>query len=288
MYIFVCFIRIGGEWLNNGVSKKTRIVGGKTAEYGEFPYFVSIQRLVITEYDVGYSHFCGGGILSKYAILTAGQCCFVTIFYGSNIVIVGGTINLNDERILRIAAKECEIHPNYKNSTRENDIALIFLKNAIDFYSWPNIQPALYSTDPIKVGQKCSIMGFGAIDESSETYPTELKTVMQTVDTQQVCESAFNIHQTYNIEAMFCAGEDSGKSGCVGDSGSPFVCSDIIYGVAVYGFSKCGTGPTAYINIAFYNDWIKNTIATKSGKSAGPISPREIQFELKGSNNSQY
>lgn len=50
--------------LNNKLSG--RIVGGNEAVSGAFPYQVSLQR--------GYFHFCGGSILNKRWILSAGHC----------------------------------------------------------------------------------------------------------------------------------------------------------------------------------------------------------------------
>ena len=48
-----------------------RIVGGRPAIDGEFPWQVSIQTNDGTN---TYIHFCGGTILSKYTILTAAHC----------------------------------------------------------------------------------------------------------------------------------------------------------------------------------------------------------------------
>ena len=48
-----------------------RIVGGRPAKDGEFPWQVSLQTK--NENDT-YMHFCGGTILSKYTILTAAHC----------------------------------------------------------------------------------------------------------------------------------------------------------------------------------------------------------------------
>ena len=48
-----------------------RIVGGKDAKDGEFPWQVSIRNLA----GIGYSHFCGGSIIDKKWILTSAACC---------------------------------------------------------------------------------------------------------------------------------------------------------------------------------------------------------------------
>ena len=50
----------------------TRIIGGRRAKEGEFPWQVSIGRISVTSGII--THFCGGTILSSNTILTAAHC----------------------------------------------------------------------------------------------------------------------------------------------------------------------------------------------------------------------
>ncbi|XP_075232436.1 serine protease 1-like [Lycorma delicatula] len=237
LYIFFGLIRnVIGELFNNDVGKSLKIVGGEIAKYGEFPYFVSVQRNKKVRTFTGLVHLCGGA----------------------------GIINLDDANPYKIAVAKCIIHPDYNDNITNNDIAVLFVKRAIDFTRRPNIRPVLYSSKPIEKHSNCSVMGFGAIDENAEIYSPDLRTVMQTVRSSQFCGKFF---KSFNPYSMFCAGVFLGEEGaCIGDSGSPLVCSGVIYGVVSYGFQKCGMVPTVYANVSYFYDWIENTIA-ENGKS---------------------
>ena len=50
----------------------TRIIGGRPAKQGEFPWQVSIGRISVATGEI--THFCGGTILSNNTILTAAHC----------------------------------------------------------------------------------------------------------------------------------------------------------------------------------------------------------------------
>ena len=49
---------------------KPRIVGGRDAESGEFPWQVSLR----VKASGGFRHNCGGSILSANTVVTAGHC----------------------------------------------------------------------------------------------------------------------------------------------------------------------------------------------------------------------
>ncbi|XP_075232440.1 serine protease 1-like [Lycorma delicatula] len=253
-----------GEWLNNNENYR-RIIGGDIAKAGQFPYFVSIKSLMKLKNYRYERHICGGSILNKDVILTAGHCCFLYEFKHGVIFIAAGIINLKDKNPKEIYLEKCITHPDFKNTSHDNDIALLFLKQSIDFKKWYDVRSVSYASKPIEKDQNGTIMGFGAIDKLGDVYPDVLRTLNQTVRNPYICEKIF---EPYNPVTTFCAGEVSGKSACPGDSGSPFVSGGEIYGVASYTLRECGSGPTAYTNVPHYDDWIKKTITTRGGNSS--------------------
>ncbi|XP_075232442.1 transmembrane protease serine 2-like [Lycorma delicatula] len=217
MYIYHNFIRnVISVWLNNEVSKKPKIIGGEIAKYGEFPYFVSVQRIII-KYSIRSFHVCGGSILTEHVILTARHCCVPSDFKRSVHIIKAGIINLNDNEPNINVVRKCITHPDYDNGTFENDIAVLLPKWPIDF-TRRNIPPALYSSKPIEKDRRFSIMGLGQTGESHEVYGNEFRILMQRVRNPYYYK---NIFQPYNRITTFCPGGVYGKSACKLDAGDP-------------------------------------------------------------------
>lgn len=95
-----------------------RIVGGKDAPAGEFPYQASLRG------NNGKTPFCGGTIIAKRFILTAAQCTQrhhsqpknVQVVVGARLLSSGGTHYALD-RIVN--------HPRFNILTIENDVSVL-------------------------------------------------------------------------------------------------------------------------------------------------------------------
>ena len=99
-----------------------KVVGGMDANLGEFPYQVSVRK--------NNGHFCGGVIIGKRHVLTAGHCVDqevsnnpakeLTVVSGSNVLLPGGGF--------KHAIESITIHPEYSTKAEDlykNDIAVI-------------------------------------------------------------------------------------------------------------------------------------------------------------------
>ena len=51
-----------------------RIVGGYNAPDGLAPWQVSLRLRLYDDIAFGFGHFCGGSLISRRAVLTAGHC----------------------------------------------------------------------------------------------------------------------------------------------------------------------------------------------------------------------
>merc|ERR1712127_983729 len=112
-----------------------RIVGGEEAADGEFPWQVSLRAVG----SLGATHFCGGSIVDKDWIVTAGHCCAGQIPLSMHVV--AGGIKLNNFENEEEPRNVDQIigHPNYDSSTITNDICLLKLKESLEWTDF--IQP---------------------------------------------------------------------------------------------------------------------------------------------------
>ena len=110
----------------------SKIVGGQNARIGTWNWIVAIR--------VRNRFYCAGSILSNSWILTAAHCFSflddhqmqVIRVNPSEITVHAGSISLREETQTRRVAKIIS-HPQFEESSFNNDIALLQLSSAFDF-----------------------------------------------------------------------------------------------------------------------------------------------------------
>ncbi|XP_044262516.1 trypsin 5G1-like [Tribolium madens] len=146
-------------------------------------------------------------------------------------------------------------HPDFKFTTRDNDFAILELKDSLEFGS--KVSPvSLPSSDTVwEPGTSAFVSGFGVIDDEEDTESTVLRGVTLQILDDAECTKAYG--EEYTNSTMMCAGED-GKDSCQGDSGGPLVVGDVLAGVVSWGEGCAKTNyPGVYTNVVAYLDFIK-------------------------------
>lgn len=222
------------------------IVGGVEAVKGEFPFIVSLQN---------GSHFCGGSLIKKNWVLTAGHCA--SAGDAPNRIMIG----LHDQRnagdaeafsVVRVVR-----HPDYNGNNIDYDFALIELRGDSKF------EPvALNSEDLKKISSDLTVAGWGVLRESDWNIPDLLQKVDVPYVDQKRCEAAYPGMIT---DRMLCAGfDEGGKDSCQGDSGGPLIVKEngknVLVGVVSWGEgcarrNKYGV----YSNVKSVLGWIEET-----------------------------
>ncbi|CAF2454736.1 unnamed protein product [Rotaria sp. Silwood2] len=219
------------------VNINARIFGGEIAASHSWGWSVSLRKS-----DIG--HFCGGSILSPSYVLTAATCVYKINLTTTELTVVVGTDNLDDNIGQRSAVSEIYVHPKWNqqwhptwNSTKfENDIAILKLKEAISF-------------DDDNIAKLC-------LPSSYDTIETDFPLI--------------------NSQLVAVGWGETELDPCQGDSGGPLMYYSDIYkqwmiaGITSF-LTACETSAFAsvYTRVTMYIDWIKSVVGNDNVVIAG-------------------
>ncbi|MEK7720886.1 MAG: serine protease [Elusimicrobiota bacterium] len=182
-------------------AKIMKIVGGLDAVHGEFPFIVSLQS--------PGGHFCGGSLIRKNWVLTAGHCVRDGVKY---VVITGLYDQKQQAGTESFPTTEVIHHPNRVN--RDYDFALLRLDGESKF------SPVSLNRRELSGKADLVTAGWGDIAETGGAVDLLQKVTVPLVSAER-CSVAYPGQIT---DRMICAGfDEGGKDSCQGDSGGPLL-----------------------------------------------------------------
>ncbi|KAM9309269.1 suppressor of tumorigenicity 14 protein homolog isoform 2-T3 [Pholidichthys leucotaenia] len=237
--------------------KLNRIVGGQNAEYGEWPWQVSLHFM-------NKGHVCGAIIISERWLLSASHC-FVTGNDASRTESNWRTYSgmqsqhsYDDVEMREI--KRIITHDSYNAMTYDYDITLLELSKPLTF-SGP-IGPVCLpdSSHVFPAGMPCWVTGWGAQQEGGGVT-TMLQKAMVKIINDTICDMTTRGQVT---SRMLCSGFlTGGVDACQGDSGGPLVCFEETGKWFLAGIVSWGEGcarrnrPGVYTRVTKLRDWIR-------------------------------
>ncbi|KAJ8673959.1 hypothetical protein QAD02_005221 [Eretmocerus hayati] len=257
-----------------GSSVSSRIVGGKAATIGQFPW---MARLGYIEGGSTLTFQCGGSVISERYIVTAAHCVAVPSSMKLTLVRLGehdtetnpdcnGSF-CNDPYVDVNISKALK-HENYNRYRLFHDIALLRLSRKVNFTNF--VKPiCLLKSELLKrtfTGQRALTAGWGIYNITAWQKSTVLQQVMLPVLGHKTCASTYGSHIK---KGQMCAGGEIGRDSCAGDSGGPLMYQEsfshryYLIGVVSYGPSACGAQnvPAIYTRVSEYVLWILNNIS---------------------------
>ncbi|XP_031623197.1 serine protease snake-like [Contarinia nasturtii] len=255
------------------------IVGGTRVDRTEFPHMAAIGF----GHSSGLVYLCGGTLISEHFVMTAAHCEKDRNRGPARVVRLGSIdLTTNDDHTHIIPIDKIYSHPDYKTSSKYNDIALIRLARSIYFNEF--IRPACINVNNNVEWTTAIATGFGLTSNDHSIGSSHLLKVQLKKFTLNICQRAYKADRFMKrsvIESQLCAGDLTGsKDTCQGDSGGPLQiviakphCVYSVIGITSFGKS-CGfqNTPAIYTNVAHYTSWIEqmvwqnisNTISTSN------------------------
>ncbi|XP_057898195.1 transmembrane protease serine 12 [Melospiza melodia melodia] len=239
------------------------IVGGHEAPEGAWPWVVSLQVL---RGGVRFVHLCGGVLLGRRAVLTAGHCVDGRTDPCSWRAVLGvHNLHKHSRHTARRRIRRIIVHSEFRRETFENDVAVFELRSAVRYSLF--IQPVCLApaalVEPLENSSDCYISGWGRTSEKGKISPV-LKEAHVAILPSSLCNSSAGYAGLMNDKALCAGAWAGGTDTCQGDSGGPLVCyhpdTDKYYliGIASFGVG-CGRPryPGIYVRLSQYRKWIK-------------------------------
>ena len=223
-----------------------RIIGGANTTIEKVPYQISLQMYG--------SHMCGGSIISRNYILTAGHCVANNV---EQMSIVIGTTNIKGHGIRHKVAKVIR-HESFSANyygIPVDDIALVRLSEPIEIRENSKPIELFKKGEVAQAGSYSTITGWGITENG---IPEVLQTVTVPIITKKKCHNDYSYWGGIPAGQICAAYPEGGKDACQGDSGGPLAVNGRLAGIVSWGNGCAQPGkPGVYTEVAFYRDWIK-------------------------------
>ncbi|XP_037930821.1 uncharacterized protein LOC119665663 [Teleopsis dalmanni] len=234
-----------------------KIIGGKAARKGEWPWQVAI-------FNRFREAFCGGTLIAPNWVLTAAHCVRKVLY----VRIGEHNLDYADGTELQLRILKSFKHPNFDKKTVDSDVALLKLPKPVNATNWIGFSCLPTPYQPLPKNMECTVIGWGKRRSRDISGTSVLHQAEVPIISMDNCRS---VYQDYTItKNMFCAGHKKGRiDTCAGDSGGPLLCRDTTkpnHPWTIFGITSFGDGCAKrnkfgiYAKVSNYVDWVWSVI----------------------------
>ncbi|KAH9501156.1 hypothetical protein DERF_012022, partial [Dermatophagoides farinae] len=258
----------GHSFIRNDMASMLRIIGGREANKGRWPWVVAILNR-------NHEAFCGGTLITSQFVITAAHCVRRRLYIRAgehDLMIPEGSEQQEPVSSLFV-------HPEYDPDTVDNDIALLKLRRPLQMNRF--VSPICLPSDQdiLPTNSLGTILGWGKRKNSAMFGSDVLHQAQVPIADNDDCRNVYK--DKYMISNnMVCAGYKKGKiDSCAGDSGGPLLFSKkstssssttsttitdtkwFLYGITSFG-EGCGKKNKygIYAKVPNVVQWIRKTI----------------------------
>lgn len=238
-----------------GVSDPSRrIVNGKQALEEQFPFLVFLKirfNDIVTR--------CGGSIITRRHVLTAGHCTLLNDVEASEITVIYGSSDFRQGQ--RVRGIKLLRHQQFDPPKFHNDIAIVVVEH--DFVFGPKVRPICLPTQPVDIFDSDVIVaGWGYLEQDGRPVNNLRYTVVKVLPNAR-CEKKYK-DSGYRKDIMYCAYRFN-TDACQGDSGGPLMTQRegrfLQVGIVSYGIGCAVKGmPGVYARMDALMPWLKENI----------------------------
>ncbi|XP_065205508.1 putative uncharacterized protein DDB_G0282133 isoform X3 [Planococcus citri] len=200
----------------------------QNSEYGQWPWHVALfMRDEVNPSKSSY--ICGGSLVSKNRVITAAHCVSLSgnrIVNPNSLTAYMGKYNINTDESTsqKRTVSALKVNPEYNKANFHNDIAILSLKDDVEFTNYVRPICLWESTDGVQdvVGQNGIVVGWG-YNEYQQLNQELKQATMPIVSTEKCARSDPQFFSEYVSDNAFCAGSLNGTGPCKGDSGGGLV-----------------------------------------------------------------
>lgn len=267
-----------------GNSNADRIVGGKNASMGAYPWIAQIGYTGAPGTTPGeVSYRCGGSLINDRHVITAAHC---VTGLPKGYKVAGVRLGEHNTRtnpdcengycaepVQDFKPQSITFHERYNNPRFKNDIAIIRLDRPADLNEF--VLPICLVRGPLLeksfLGEKAEVAGWGIYDIRHGRRSVILQTVTLPVASPEICRTVFRRDGVDFGDGQMCVGGKEGQDSCSGDSGGPLMKPETLdgytryylIGLVSFGARVCGklNEPAVYTRIASHVSWILENIS---------------------------